>query len=208
MYVAAWAQTISKSGTWPVVGVRQRSRGNEGLRGYGGGCVTGCYCTSWAEMRSSCRALCYFQLSPLPILPSHFPKHCFFTLCLPAWLPRLALQQRCLRPRSRRTTKWAVIRQLPALVVRPLDPHLCVFSPPIPQPLWSGLCPKPSIHASLACLLFFLSAWLSICFWWQCFLPERLVTLPAYQQPPSFLIFLVTPAPYAGSHMVSNLELF
>lgn len=131
----------------------------------------GCYCTSWAEMRSSCWVLCYFQLSPLPILPSHFPKHCFFTLCLPSSPGSYeALLQLCFRPRSWWTTKRVVIGQFPALAMKPLDPHLCVFCPPIPQPLRShpGLCSKPSTCSSL-CLPFFFILWLSVCFWWQCF---------------------------------------
>lgn len=74
---------------------------------------------------------------------------------LPACLASPVLQQPCLRPSLGRTTKWAVIGQLPALIVKPLDPDLCAFSPPS----------KPSIHWAL---FFFpcLAAWLSICFWW------------------------------------------
>lgn len=46
---------------------------------------------------------------------------------LPACLTSPVLQQPCLRPSLGRTTKWAVIGQLPALIVKPLDPDLCVF---------------------------------------------------------------------------------
>lgn len=56
----------------------QRSRGSWWLRGL--------FCTSWVEMRSSCWVVCYFQLSRLPLLPSHFPKHCFFFNCLACFL--------------------------------------------------------------------------------------------------------------------------
>lgn len=52
----------------------------------------------------------------------------------------------CLRPRSRQTTKWAVIGQRPALLMIPLDPHLCVLSLIISQLVWHGLWPKPSVH--------------------------------------------------------------
>lgn len=73
----------------------------------------------------------------------------------PSASPRsyLVLQQLCLRPRSRQTTKWAVIGQLQAHVMKPLDPHLCDLSPPLPQLHWSGLCLTPSIHPSLTSFL-------------------------------------------------------
>lgn len=67
--------------------------------------------------------------------------------CLPA-LPGSygVFQQLCLRPRSWQTTKWAVIGQRPALLMIPLDPHLCVLSLIISQLVWHGLWPKPSVH--------------------------------------------------------------
>lgn len=78
-----------------------------------------------------------------------------------------ALQQLCLRLRSWQTTKWAVIGQLPALILKPPDPHL-----------WFSACPFLS-HSDLdfalnllfilSSLPFSLSARLSICFWHQRF---------------------------------------
>lgn len=156
-------QTISKYSAWGCAQSREAGeRRSGGLRGV---VFEGCYYTSWAEMRSSCRVLCYFQLSPLPILPSHFPKHCLFTLRLPR-LPRMNCSSSSASGRGYgETAKWAVIGQLPALVSRPPDPHLCVF-----QAAYSSahsdldFALKPPSHPSFS-PPFSLSAWLSICFW-------------------------------------------
>lgn len=81
----------------------------------------------------------------------------FFFYCLPASPGSYQeLQQLCLRPRSRRTTKRAVTGQLPALVMIP-QTFICVFAgPPSPEPFSSGHCSKPSVS-------FLPTAWPSIC---------------------------------------------
>lgn len=135
----------------------------------GGG---GCYCTSWAEMRSSCRVLCYFQLSPLPTLPSHFPKHCFFTLLLPSSL--LAHMKCSCSSASGRGLGEPLNERLPDSsqprheTSRPS--FVCVFSPFLNH---SDLILDFALNLTFAPPSFFLpfslSAWFSICLWWQRF---------------------------------------
>lgn len=108
-------------------------------------------------MRSSCWVVCYFQLSPLPILPSHFPKHCFFlTACLPRLLLDV-LQYLCLRTRLWKTTKWTVTGQLSASIVTPLDLNFCVFGTPflrwsLLQTLYASTLTFLSLVCSAVCL--------------------------------------------------------
>lgn len=154
----------------------QRSRGSEGS-----------YCTSWVEMRSSCWVLCYFQLSPLPTLPSHFPKHCFFlTACLPRQLLDV-LQYLCLRTRVCKTTKWTVTGQLSASVVKPLVLNFCVFGA-----LFLRLSLPPTLSASTLTFLSLVSP--AVCLFQS--LSTRTYTKLQSSSSMSFVIFLIIPATY------------
>ena len=204
MLVAAQTQDISKNSSWP------EQQGDEGLRGLRWGLCDGVllYLLGGDEKQ---------LLSPLlfPALSSSYPTLSFsktllfqpLSVCLPGCLAWRSGSAASGRGRGE-TAKWAVTRQLPALVVWDLQTLICVFSVRpflsrsdldfAPNLLFMPPSPASCLSLRLALHLFLMAA----------FLPERLVTLPAYQQPLSFLIFPVTPAPYACTHMDFNLELF
>lgn len=118
------------------------------------------------------------------------------------------LLQLCFRPRSWWTTKRVVTGQLQGSSKTSRPSFVCFQSAHSSTTLISSWTLPLTFHSSLP-LSCFLSLRLTFhLFLMAEFLPGHLVTLPTYQQSLSFLIFLLTPAPYASSHRVFNLKLF